>query len=68
MTIDLHNIAVQQLNAYRQARHAWLACAGDIHEKSQLRAVMEVAAADLAGFVNSAVQLELGEPDEWANA
>ncbi|HGM4967300.1 TPA: hypothetical protein ACKP0L_005667 [Pseudomonas putida] len=68
LSIDVDGGLLKALNAYRQARHAWLACDPDnIAERRGLRALMDAAGVDLAMFTNAAVQLQLGEPDGWVN-
>lgn len=65
--IALDNSKLDALNAYRQARHAWLSCEGDAEEKLRLHVLMIDAGAELASFIDFSVQIALGEPDDYAD-
>lgn len=66
LTITLDDHQLESFNAYRQARHAWLSCDGDADESFRLHALMTEAATRLMGFIGPAVQLQLGEPADYA--
>lgn len=64
-TVTLDSRKLDALNAYRQARHAWLSCEGDTEERLRLHVFVIDAGAELAGFIALSVQSALGEPDDW---
>lgn len=68
LAVTVKDQALDALNAYRQARHAWLACTGAVDERVCLRAEVERAALELAGFVAVAVHYQLDEPDDFAGS
>ena len=68
LTITLADHKLEGLNAYRQARHAWLSCEGSHDEKARLHALMVEEANALMGFIGAAVRIALGEPDDYAPA
>ncbi|MEZ0197344.1 hypothetical protein AB9U01_25155 [Pseudomonas qingdaonensis] len=67
LTVTLDGSKLDALNAYRQARHAWLACEGDTQEQRRLHHQVIEAGAELAGFVGVSVQHALGELDDWSH-
>jgi hypothetical protein len=67
LTVTLVGHALSSFNAYRQSRHAWLACTGELGERARLHRQMQQAAADLAGFIGGAAQHQLGEPSDYAD-
>ncbi|WP_210669007.1 hypothetical protein [Pseudomonas protegens] len=67
LTVTLRAHALQAFNDYRQKRHAWLASEAQSEESGRLYFVMQEAAVELAGYVGSAVQHELGEPSDYAD-
>ncbi len=66
LALRLDRSALAQLNDYRQAQHAWLACTGDTSERNRLHAVMERFGALLALDIANQAALQLGEPPSWA--
>lgn len=68
LTLTLDGYKLEGFNAYRQARHAWLSCEGDHHEKLRLHALMADAAVHLMAFIAAAARIALGEPDDYAGA
>lgn len=68
LTVTLDASALQAFNNYRQARHAWLSCTGDLAERLRLREKFEGEAVEVAGFILARAQIDLGEPEEWAPA
>ncbi|KPZ07944.1 Uncharacterized protein ALO43_02208 [Pseudomonas tremae] len=68
LAVHLDRSTLDQLNDYRQAQHAWLACTGDAGERTRLRAVMERVGALLALHIANQAAHQLGEPSKWAAA
>ncbi|ORE47698.1 hypothetical protein BKN49_05740 [Pseudomonas aeruginosa] len=66
LALRLDRSALAQLNDYRQAQHAWLACTGDTAERNRLHKVMEGFGALLALDIANQAALQLGEPPSWA--
>lgn len=66
LAVTLDAYALEQLNAYRQAQHAWLVCTGDAAERNRLHKVMEGFGALLALDIANQAALQLGEPPSWA--
>ena len=64
-TVTLDSRKLDALNAYRQARHAWLSCEDNTDEKLRLHVFVIDAATELAAFISLSVQSALGEPDDW---
>lgn len=66
LDVHLDSSALAQLNDYRQAQHAWLACAGDADERTRLREMMERVGALLALQIAIQAAHQMGEPSDWA--
>ncbi len=66
LVVRLDRSALAQLNDYRQAQHAWLACTGDAAERNSLHKVMEGFGALLALDIANQAALQLREPPNWA--
>ncbi|WP_236693196.1 hypothetical protein [Pseudomonas syringae group genomosp. 3] len=62
LAVHLDRITLDQLNDYRQAQHAWLACTGDAGERTRLHAVMERVGALLALHIANQAAHQLREP------
>lgn len=67
-TVLLQDHALELLNDYRQARHAYLSTtsATDPSERGRLREAHSQAAQALAGYVAMSVARQLGEPRDVA--
>ncbi|RMN43665.1 hypothetical protein SAMN05444506_12236 [Pseudomonas syringae] len=66
LAVHIDRSTLDQLNDYRQAQHAWLACTGDADERTRLREVMERVGAILALHIANQAAHQLGEPSDWA--
>lgn len=66
MAVHLGRSTLAELNDYRQAQHAWLACTGDAAERTRLHKVMEEFGAQLALSISNQAALQLAEPPNWA--
>lgn len=65
-TITMDDHALDLLNAYRQARHAYLGQPEGLtlDERGRVREAHSQAAAALAGYLAFRVSRQLGEPNE----
>lgn len=68
LTLTLDQTAMQALNAYRQARHAYFATAYGDPDRERLEQALDDASAALALQVQLEVKQQLGEPDDWVAA
>lgn len=68
VTITIDGIALDRLNDYRQAAHAYSAGAGVGGEATALRLAYEDATKRLASTVAGMVAADVAEPSDWADA
>lgn len=70
LTVTLDHYALEYLNAYRQARHAYLSGAPGVEpeEGGRLIEARRQAAEALAGLLAFDVGRQLGEPSDFADA
>lgn len=68
VTITIDGIALERLNDYRQAAHAYSAGAGAGGDDTALRLAYEDATKRLASTVAGMVATKEGEPSDWADA
>jgi len=66
VSVTISDHALTELNEFRQAQHAWLACTGDVEQRTRLREEMERAGAYLAATLAAEVRLHLREPRHYA--
>ena len=68
LTVTLDAYALEYLNAYRQARHAYLSSPAGVEpeERGRLIEARRQAAEALAGYVAFSAKQQLGEPEEFA--
>jgi len=68
LTVTLDTYALEYLNAYRQARHAYLSAPAGVEpeEGGRLIEARRQAAEALAGCLAFSAKKQLGEPEEFA--
>lgn len=67
LTVTLDVYALEYLNAYRQARHAYLSSPAGVEpeERGRLLEARRQAAEALAGYLAFSAGQQLGEPSEF---
>lgn len=76
LTLKLDSCAMDKLNAYRQAKHAYFSYfsdnstteAIDLKKVEVLVREKDFAAEQLASYLSTCVQQDIGEPEPWVAA
>ncbi|MEW5512013.1 hypothetical protein ABGT16_05270 [Pseudomonas asiatica] len=70
LTLELSDLVIEALNAYRQARHAFMAGHrdGTPGGNAEGRDTYEQRAISLASYLNLQIGYALDEPSDWAAA